>query len=112
VQDEQERALASARRLPPQALAGLREAFAEEVAERLPRLRAAVTTGDDVLLQHAVRDAHSLGSSAAVVGEADASRTARAAEALLVQRPTGGAVPPELVAHVDALSCVLAGWRP
>ena len=112
MQDEQDRALASTRRLPPQALAGLREAFAEELAERLPRLRQAVSSGDDALLSDAVRDAHSLGSSAAVVGEADASRTARAAEALLADRPSGAGVPAELVARVDELSAALAGWRP
>ena len=72
--DEQDRATASTRRLPAEALAGLRETFAQELAERLPRLRAAVDSGDDAQLQAAVRDAHSLGSSAAVVGLAEASR--------------------------------------
>jgi HPt (histidine-containing phosphotransfer) domain-containing protein len=112
VHDEQELATASTRRLPPEALAGLREAFAAELAERLPRLRQAVDSGDDVLLRQAVRDAHSLGSSAAVVGEADASRTARAAEALLAERPGGAPVPPDLVSRVDELASCLAGWRP
>ncbi len=66
--------------LPPEALEGLRVAFAGEVAERLPRLLALLDTppGPD-----AVRDAHALGSSAVVVGETDASRAARALEAEL-----------------------------
>lgn len=110
--DEQELARASTRRLPPQALAGLREAFASELAERLPRLRAAVASVDDALLQQALRDAHTLGSSAAIVGEADASRAARAAEALLADRAEGAPVPPALAARVDELSTCLAGWHP
>ena len=112
MQDEQERAARSTRRLPPEALAGLRETFAEEVAERLPRLRAAVDSDDDALLQSAVRDAHSLGSSAAVVGLADASRSARAAEALLVGRPPGAPAGAELRLRVTELDHHLAGWRP
>lgn len=68
------------RTLPPEAIAGLREAFAGEVASRLPRLQALLDgpPGPDSL-----RDAHALGSSAVVVGEPDASRTARALEAEL-----------------------------
>jgi HPt (histidine-containing phosphotransfer) domain-containing protein len=66
--------------LPPEAVAGLREAFAGEVGSRLPRLLALLDgpPGPDAL-----RDAHALGSSAVVVGEPDASRTARALEAEL-----------------------------
>lgn len=109
--DEQELARASTLRLPPEALAGLRDAFAQEVAERLPRLRSAIDSDDEARLVEALRDAHSLGSSAAVVGAADASRTARAAEALLLERPAGGAVPPELRRRVDELQDHLAGWR-
>jgi HPt (histidine-containing phosphotransfer) domain-containing protein len=70
--------------LPPEAVAALREAFADEVATRLPRLLllldgppAADARADSL------RDAHALGSSAVVVGEPDASRTARALEAEL-----------------------------
>jgi HPt (histidine-containing phosphotransfer) domain-containing protein len=73
-------------RLPESALAGLREAFAGEVAERLPRLREAAATLDPVLLGDALRDVHTLGSSAYVVGEDEAARTARAAEAVLVEQ--------------------------
>ena len=68
------------RTLPPEAVASLREAFAGEVASRLPRLQELLDgpPGPDAL-----RDAHALGSSAVVVGEPDASRTARALEAEL-----------------------------
>jgi HPt (histidine-containing phosphotransfer) domain-containing protein len=71
-------------RLPESALAGLREAFAGEVAERLPRLRAAASTPDPATLRDALRDVHTLGSSAYVVGADEAARTARAAEAVLL----------------------------
>jgi HPt (histidine-containing phosphotransfer) domain-containing protein len=112
VHDEQERAVASTRRLPPAALLGLREVFAVELAERLPRLRAAVDSGADAALHDARRDAHTLGSSAAVVGEAGAARAARAAEALLADRPAGGPVPAGLPEAVDRLAAALSGWRP
>ncbi|MBK5308334.1 MAG: Hpt domain-containing protein [Frankiaceae bacterium] len=75
---------AAVARLPESALASLREAFAEEVSERLPRLREAARTLSPALLAEALRDVHTLGSSAYVVGENDAARTARAAEALLI----------------------------
>ena len=105
-------ATVATRRLPPQAVASLREAFADELAERLPRLRAAVRSGRDDLLQQALRDAHSLASSAAVVGEGEASGAARAAEALLVARPPGAGAPTSLIDRVDELSAHLEGWRP
>jgi HPt (histidine-containing phosphotransfer) domain-containing protein len=101
------------RGLPAHAVAGLAEAFATEVAERLPRLQDAVATGSPALLEAAVRDAHSLGSSAAVLGEADASRAARAVEALLLGWRAGDAPPPveALRLQVDALTALLHGWR-
>ena len=71
-------------RLPESVIADLREAFADEVSERLPRLRAAAESLDPKLLEQALRDVHTLGSSAYVVGEDEAARTARAAEAVLV----------------------------
>lgn len=113
--DESALALAAVRRLPPAALAGLREAFAVEVAERLPRLQAAVATGRPEDLTGAVRDAHSLGSSAVVVGEPDASRAARAAESLLLELQAGTAGDgqlPALRTHVEDLARRLAGWQP
>lgn len=108
----QVRADAAARRLPPSALAELRQAFAGELAGRLASLRDAVGTGDDVRLREAVRDAHSLASSAAVVGEADAARTARAAEVLLSERPDGAPPSRQLVRTVEHLAALLSGWRP
>ena len=110
--DEQELARASTRRLPDGALAGLREAFAQEVRERLPRLQAAVDSGTETALDQALRDAHSLGSSAAVMGLAEASRSARAAEALLACRQPGAPAGDELRQQVDELHDCLAGWRP
>ena len=111
--DDRPGAVAAVRRLPPAALAGLREAFAAEVAERLPRLRAAAASGDPDALATALRDAHSLGSSAVVVGEPEVSRSARAVEQLLLEWQAGS--PPETVRlrdRVDALAARLEGWRP
>jgi len=71
-------------RLPESVIADLREAFADEVTERLPRLRNAARTLDPKQVEQALRDVHTLGSSAYVVGEDEAARTARAAEAVLV----------------------------
>jgi HPt (histidine-containing phosphotransfer) domain-containing protein len=93
-------------RLPESALAGLREAFAGEVSERLPRLRAAAASLSPELLPDALRDVHTLGSSAYIVGEDDAARTARAAEAVLVEHG-----PLETFATLIAdLDSRLAGW--
>jgi HPt (histidine-containing phosphotransfer) domain-containing protein len=92
------------RALPPEAIAGLRDAFASEVAARLPRLRVLLDgpPGPDCL-----RDAHALGSSAVVVGELDASRTARALEAELA----AGAPDPDRCAElVRALDEHLTAW--
>ena len=52
----------------------LRAAFANELEERLPRL----TAGTDPEVVR--RDAHTLASSAAVVGEPEIARAARAVE--------------------------------
>jgi HPt (histidine-containing phosphotransfer) domain-containing protein len=94
-------------RLPESALAGLREAFADEVTERLPRLRTAAQSLDPEALRDALRDVHTLGSSAYVVGEDDAARTARAAEAVLLDEgPLESFV--QLVADLDAR---LSGWE-
>ena len=58
-------------------MADLLRAFDGEVAVRLPRLL------EDPFSPDAVRDAHTLGSSAVVVGRLDVSRTARRLEAEL-----------------------------
>lgn len=93
-----------ARVLPPEALASLRDAFAGEVEDRLPRLLALLDgpPGPDAL-----RDAHALGSSAVVVGEAEASRAARALEAELSQDVPDPARCAELV---RALADRLGAW--
>lgn len=89
------------RGLPARALADLRAAYAEEVADRLPRLVDAASrgrTGPDV-----VRDAHSLGSSSFVVDEPAAGALAREVEdRLLTGRP--------YAAQVEALAARLSGW--
>jgi HPt (histidine-containing phosphotransfer) domain-containing protein len=71
-------------RLPESAMASLREAFSEDVSERLPRLREAAELLAPALMEQALRDVHTLGSSAYVVGENEAAVTARAAEAVLI----------------------------
>jgi HPt (histidine-containing phosphotransfer) domain-containing protein len=81
---EQGAVRAAVSRLPEAAMAGIREAFRDDVRERLPRLREAARTLDTALLADALRDVHTLGSSAYIVGENDAARTARAAEAVLI----------------------------
>lgn len=93
-------------RLPESARESLREAFAEEVSERLPRLREAARTLDPALMPDALRDVHTLGSSAYVVGENVAARTARAAEAVLIDDGPLEAFA-GLVADLDKL---LSGW--
>jgi HPt (histidine-containing phosphotransfer) domain-containing protein len=97
---------AAVSRLPESALAGLREAFTAEVSERLPRLREAARTLDRHLLVEALRDVHTLGSSAYVVGENDAAVTARAAEAVLIDDGPLEA----FAALVVELDKQLAGW--
>lgn len=91
--------------LPPAALEGLRDAFSAEVAERLPRLQAVRPDASAEVLAQALRDAHSLGSSAVVLGEPEASRTARALEADLLEGRTAG-----LPAQVAMLTGQLARW--
>ena len=91
-------------------MASLHEAFAGEVADRMPRLRAVPTARPGrELIQQARRDAHSLASSAAVVGMADVSRCARALEfrfdALLVD--PSEPLPESLVDDVAELDALL-----
>jgi HPt (histidine-containing phosphotransfer) domain-containing protein len=104
--DEEGAVRAAVSRLPESALAGLREAFKDEVSERLPRLREAARTLDRALLTDALRDVHTLGSSAYVVGESEAARTARAAEAVLLDDGPLDAFA-ALVADLDKR---LSGW--
>ena len=97
---------AGTRTLPPEAVAGLQEAFRAEVAERLPRLEAVRAGSPPDLLADALRDAHSLGSSAVVLGEPEASRVARGIESALLEGDLT-AVP----AQVVVLGALLEAWR-
>lgn len=90
--------------LSPEALAGLRDAFAGEVAERLPRLLHLLDVPPD---PGALRDAHALGSSSAVVGEVEASRCARTLEAELARDTPDRARTDQLVRE---LARRLEGW--
>lgn len=67
--------------VPPAVLADLRAAFVAEVLDRLPHLEQ----GTDV--EEARRDAHTLASSAWVVGEPEIARLARAVEAAFPDGP-------------------------
>ena len=89
---------AARRALPVEAQRGLRQAFAGEVAARLPHLRRP----DD--WETVRRDAHTLASSAWVVGEQEISLLARALEDQLEQ----GAEPAGLAPLVAALEAVQA----
>lgn len=99
--------------LPPEVVASLHAAFAQEVRRRLPRLcrlHGAVPGGE--VLAQAQRDAHSLGSSAVVAGEVEAARCARALEGALEQcllRPRAP-VPPEVLEQADRLAGLLDAW--
>lgn len=95
-----------ARTLPPEALADLRRAFRAEVAARLPRLQAARVGSGPEELAEAVRAAHSLSSSAVVLGEPEAARVARGIESALIAGDLAG-VP----ADVDVLVRLLGAWR-
>jgi HPt (histidine-containing phosphotransfer) domain-containing protein len=97
---------AAVSRLPESAMASIREAFAGEVSERLPRLREAARSLDRAQLAEALRDVHTLGSCAYVVGETDAAVTARAAEAVLIDDGPLEAFA-ALVAELDKR---LSGW--
>ena len=77
--------------VPPAVLADLRRAFGREIATRLPHL-AELTD-----LETARRDAHTLASSAWVVGEPDIARLAREVENALPAGPL-----PELLVLLEA----------
>jgi HPt (histidine-containing phosphotransfer) domain-containing protein len=67
--------------MPPAVLAELRHAFGQEVRNRLPHL---TTTSD---LETARRDAHTIASSAWIVGEPEIARLAREVEYALPDGP-------------------------
>ncbi len=104
------------RALPERAVAALRDAFAGEVAKRLPGMQSAaaevLTTGDHDAARTLLTHAHTLASSAAIVGESLASRHARRCEELLAA--CDSAVPrdvaEEAVAEVETVTLLLAPW--
>lgn len=109
------------RALPERAVAALRDAFAGEVATRLPGMQSAcvevLATGGVDAARTLVTHAHTLASSAAVLGESLASRHARHCEELLVRwlaSDHAAAVPYDVAAEaaedVEAVSLLLAPW--
>lgn len=108
------------RALPERAVAALRDAFAGEVATRLPGMQSAaaevLTTGAVSAARTLITHAHTLASSAAVLGEAMASRYARHCEELLVLALASpvDVVPREVAVgaaeDVEAVSMLLAPW--
>ncbi|MDQ1710963.1 MAG: hypothetical protein QOE45_413 [Frankiaceae bacterium] len=108
------------RALPEQAVAAMRDAFAGEVATRLPGMQSAAC---EILASGAIpaartlsSHAHTLASSAAVLGELVVSLHARHCEALLVPfcADGGGSVPRSVAADcaydVEAMALLLAPW--
>ena len=96
--------------LPPAAVMSVRAAYAREVARRLPALESALCSltrgGAPVDIEAAVRDAHSLASSSAVVGEATAATALRDVEGLLAE----GAFD-EAGRRLDVATFSLDPWR-
>lgn len=109
----------SGRALPERAVAALRDAFAGEVATRLPGMQSAaaevLTTGAVSAARTLITHAHTLASSAAVLGEGLASRYARHCEEVLVRACASfdavpGDVAADAAADVEAVSMLLAPW--
>ncbi len=109
----------TARALPERAVAALRDAFAGEVATRLPGMQSAavevLTTGAVSAARALASHAHTLASSAAVLGEAAASRHARHCEELLLSWCRDDVTVPhdvaaDAAADVEAVSLLLAPW--
>jgi chemotaxis protein histidine kinase CheA len=104
--------------LPARAQALLREAFAAEVAERLPELQAsmvvALETDDREAVRLALRHAHTLASSAVVVGEEDISLVSRRCEERLVRVLAAAdhdlAQLREAADDVETMALLLAPW--
>ena len=109
------------RALPERAVAALRDAFAGEVAARLPGMQSAcaevLTSGElgaaRVLMSHA----HTLASSAAILGEVLASKSARHCEELLSRWCSPDSVDPvphdvaaDAAVDVETVSLLLAPW--
>ena len=102
--------------LPAELVASLDDAFASEVAVRLPRLFGAatrLTAGASDAASEILSDTHALASSAAVVGEDVAAYAARECEQLLAAyvRAAGSVVDVErITGAVDALGLALSRW--
>lgn len=108
-----------ARALPERAVAALRDAFAGEVATRVPGMQSAaaevLSTGAVSAARTLITHAHTIASSAAILGEALASRTARHCEELLLRACDGADHVPsdvaaDAAADVEAVSMLLAPW--
>jgi HPt (histidine-containing phosphotransfer) domain-containing protein len=88
----------------------VRAAYGREVARRLPALEGALCSltrgGAPVDIEAAVRDAHSLASSSAVVGEATASTALRDVEHLLAQGSFE-----EAARRLEVAALSLGPWR-
>jgi hypothetical protein len=107
------------RALPERAVAALRDAFAGEVATRLPGMQSAaaemLTTGGVAAARTLMSHAHTLASSAAVLGESLASRHARHCEELLLSWCANDETVPhdvaaDAAADVETVSLLLAPW--
>ena len=106
--------------MPVELVASLDDAFASEVAVRLPRMVGATSrlcSGAVDAAQEILSDSHALASSASVVGEDVAAYAARECEQLLLTfvhapdqfAPSSPAV--QLIAGaVDAIGLALARW--
>ena len=106
------------RALPERAVAALRDAFAGEVATRLPGMQSAcaevLSTGAVDAARTLLTHAHTLASSAAILGEALASRHARHCEETLLGWLGTDGVPHDVAeaaaADVETVSLLLAPW--
>lgn len=104
--------------LPERAVAALREAFAGEVATRLPGMQSAcaevLTSGAVEAARTLVAHAHTLASSAAVLGESLASKYARHCEEILSRWTAADRVPADVAADaaadVETVSLLLGPW--
>lgn len=107
---DQRSAAPAVARLPAAVVTAMRAAFADELATRLPRLRQAARSLDSAVLATALRDVHTLGSSAYLVGASEAGQRARAAEAALLAGDAAGLA--NFVREVHELDLSLREWSP
>ena len=108
----------SGRALPERAVAALRDAFAGEVATRLPGMQAAcaevLATGAVDAARTLMSHAHTLASSAVILGEGLVSTHARHCEELMSRWVSADRVPADVAAEaaadVETVSLLLAPW--